>query len=254
MSDVNLSVLDIIALAIILVSAGLAFFRGFVHEILSITAWAGASLAALYGLPYLQPKAREIISITWAADGAAALAIFLVVLLALSLVTHAIAKRVQESSLGSLDRSLGVLFGIARGVLVVLISFIVLTWVFPPEVVKDKKTGVEHDTRPDWILTTRSLPYMEQGAEILRNMVPEELLENEDEAKKKAAEAKRQTDEAIELKKTYDRLTQPPAGPEKEAEKAAPEGKDEPGKAPSPSYNDKDRQTLDRLIERQQNP
>lgn len=251
MSDVNLSVLDIIALAIIVISAGLAFFRGFVHEVLSITAWAGAALAALYGLPYLQPKAREIISVTWAADGAAALAIFLVVLLALSLVTHAISKRVQESTLGSLDRSLGVLFGIARGVLVVLISFIVLSWIFPPEMVKDKKTGKEHDTRPDWILSTRTLPYMEQGAAVLRGMVPQDLLDTEEDAKKKAAEAKRQADEAVEIKKTYDRLTQPPPSSDKGTGNPAQQPTD-PAKPP-PAYNNSERQNLDRLIERQQN-
>ena len=49
------------------------------------------------------------------ADIAAGVAIFLVVLVALSLVTRMLSKRVKDSSLGPLDSSLGLLFGFARG-------------------------------------------------------------------------------------------------------------------------------------------
>ena len=131
MDSLSINVFDMVALAVLLLSAMLAFFRGFVHEVLSITAWVGAALSALYGLPYVRPKAHELIPIAAAADAVGALAIFLVVLLILSIITRSVSKQVQGSALNSLDRSLGFLFGLGRGAVVLSIAYVVLSWVIP---------------------------------------------------------------------------------------------------------------------------
>lgn len=192
MDGLPLNVLDLIVLVVLLLSAVLAFFRGFVHETLGIAAWVGAGFAALYGLPMIQAKVRELIPVSWAADATAAVAIFLVTLLVLSIITRAIAKRVQDSSLGSLDRSLGVLFGLARGAFLVGLAYIVLAWLIPP---------ADH---PDWIKQARGLPLIQQSAGLIRSTVPAELGIGET-----ADQGKRTAEEAIELKRTFDNLTQP---------------------------------------------
>lgn len=201
MNATSLTVLDLVAIAIVLISAGLAFLRGFVHEVLSIGAWVGAAFAALYGFPVVRPLAREHIAMPLAADIAAGVGLFLVALIVLSIVTSAISRQVQSSGLNSLDRSLGFLFGLLRGGVVVALAFIVLSWVFPPA-----------SARPDWIMQARGLPMMERGADILRSLVPANLLEEEDRARSVTQDAQEQAKRAMEAKQLYDRLAQPAPG------------------------------------------
>lgn len=155
---------DILVLVILVISAALAFFRGFVHEALGVGAWIGAILAAIYGLPHARPYAREYIPIEWVADLAVAVAIFLVVLFALSVITALIARRVQESALNTLDRSLGFLFGLARGALVVVVVYIAGSWLVPP------------DQHPAWVKQAKSMPIIQEGAVVLDDLVPLDLM------------------------------------------------------------------------------
>lgn len=198
MDSLSINVFDMVALAVLLLSAVLAFFRGFVHEVLSITAWVGAALSALYGFPYARPKAHELIPIPMVADVAAAVAVFLVVLLILSMVTRTISKQVQGSALNSVDRSLGFLFGLVRGAVVLSIAYVVLSWVIP-----------DPAARPDWMRYAKSGPLLESGASLLRSMVPPSLLSAEERARLATVEAQERARQAVELKQTYDRLTQP---------------------------------------------
>ena len=164
MDGFPINVTDLAILAVVLISGLFAFVRGFVHELLSIGAWIGAALVTLFFLPLLLPFAREIISIQIAADIAAGVALFLVVLIGLSIITHWLARQVRESSLGALDRSLGLVFGLARGALIVCIAWIALLWAMPPR---------DH---PNWITEARARPLVEQGADLLVSVLPEGLM------------------------------------------------------------------------------
>jgi membrane protein required for colicin V production len=229
MDAIPLNPLDLVALGILLISALIAFFRGFVHEVLSIVAWIGAALAALYGLPYLQPWTRSWIPVTWAADAAAAAAIFLGVLLVLALVTRALSKQVQDSPLNALDRSLGVLFGLARGAFVVAVAFVVLSWMFP---VAEK--------RPDWIREARALPLMEGGAQLVRSLVPEGVLDDrEKQVRAAATEAEDKARQAV-VDQAFKRLVQPRPEAAKPANDTA-----------APRYDAEQRDDMQRLIESQ---
>ncbi len=153
-----------LAIALVLgLSAAFAFFRGFVHELLAIGSWVGAAVATLYGFPLAQPKARELIASPLLADMAAGIAIFLIVLIALSIVTRLLSRRVRDSSLGPLDRSLGLVFGALRGAVLVCIAWLVLLWAIPRE---------DH---PDWIAEAKALPLLEQGGAWLAELIPDEL-------------------------------------------------------------------------------
>lgn len=227
MDAIPLNLLDLAALGILLISALIAFFRGFVHEVLSIAAWVGAALAALYGLPYLRPVANDWIPIAWAADAAAAIAIFLVVLLALSLATNAISKQVQDSALNALDRSLGVLFGLARGAFVIAVAFVVLTWMFPAR-----------DDRPSWVAEARGLPLMESGAEMVRALVPQDLLDDKKDEVRAAARAAEEKARKAVVDETFNRLVQPKPEADPATEDTA-----------EPGYDDEQRDEMQRLIE-----
>ncbi len=149
-------------LLVLVLSAVFAFFRGFVHETLAVGSWVGSALATLYGFPHAQPKAREFIASPLIADMAAGIAIFLVVLIVLTVITRLLSRRVRDSSLGPLDRSLGLVFGALRGAVLVCVAWLLLVWVLPRE------------DMPDWIAEARGLPLVERGGALLAKLIPEE--------------------------------------------------------------------------------
>ncbi len=158
-SAVNM--VDIGIIAVLLISALLAYVRGLVHEVLSLAAWIGAIFTTLYGFPFLQPHARKLTTIDILADFGAGVVIFVVALVLLSMLTRRISKKVKDSALSVVDRSLGFLFGLLRGALIVCIAYIGLGLVYPK------------DDQPEMVRQARALELVEPGAEILTSLIPE---------------------------------------------------------------------------------
>ncbi len=123
---------DLGVVTIILISGLLALVRGFVKEMLSVGAWVGAAIAALYAFPYVQPYARDLISIPFAADASAAISVFLVTLIILSALTHWIARHVRQSHFSRVDRLLGLVFGVVRGAVVICLLWLLVDWAVEP--------------------------------------------------------------------------------------------------------------------------
>ena len=123
-------ILDIAVVAIVLISGVLALSRDFVREVLSVVAWVGAAIATLYLFRFAQPVARTYITVELVAEIAAGVAIFVVALIALSLISHALSRRIRESALGPLDRSLGLVFGLVRGAAVVALAYMIFAALF----------------------------------------------------------------------------------------------------------------------------
>ena len=159
----GVNLLDIGVGLLILVSAIFAYVRGLVQEVLSIAGWIGAIFATVYGYPYLRPYARELTTIDIVADFGAGIVIFIIALVLLSLFTRRISKIVKSSGLNAIDRSLGFLFGLARGALIVVVAYIGLGMVYP------------EDEQPPWIHQSRSLELIKPGAELLASLIPENL-------------------------------------------------------------------------------
>ena len=101
MDALPVNVTDLAVIAVVVISGLLAFVRGFVHEVLAVGAWIGAAIATVFFLPAALPHARDLISIQIAADIAAGAAIFILVLIVLSIFTHWLARRVRESGLAA---------------------------------------------------------------------------------------------------------------------------------------------------------
>lgn len=162
-NDLPINIVDIGVLLVLLVSAVLAYARGFVHEVLSVGGWIGAIFATFYGFPYAKPFARKYIALDLAADLVAGTVIFIVTLVFLSLITRAIAKQVQASALNVLDRSLGFLFGLARGAVLVCVAYIGLELIIP------------EDEHPAMIRDARTMQLIKPGAELLKSLVPDHI-------------------------------------------------------------------------------
>jgi membrane protein required for colicin V production len=216
--------LDLAVGAILLISALIAFIRGFVHEVLSIAAWIGAVAAVIYGFPFVQPRARDLIPINWAADAAAAVAIFLIVLLILSIATHAVARAIQKSALNNLDRSLGFVFGIARAVVILAVGLIITDWLTERE-------------RPRWIQTAKTLPVIEMAAEGLISVLPPSFMPP---ALTPRPAALLKAEEAINTAKMLQRLNRPAAAANAATAKE---------KSAEAGYQNQERRDIERLME-----
>ncbi len=213
---------DLTFTVIQLLSGILAIFRGAVREVLAIGGWVAATAAAYYGFEYVRPYTLMVITLPMAADAVASIGLFVATMVVMSLVNGAISRRVKMSSLDTLDSSLGFLFGLARGALIICIAYLVMVIFVPPE------------EQPITVHEARALPLIEIGAGWLVMAVPEDKRE---EWALSVQQAKSFAAEAMERKGALDVLMgAPPVA----------------GAAGADGYSDAERTDMDRLIESNQ--
>jgi membrane protein required for colicin V production len=149
--------LDIFLMAVMLISGLLAMVRGFMREVLSIAAWGAAAIAAIWCFPRLLPYATQYLASwnEWVVKGIVLGGVFLGTLILVSIVTVKISDKILDSRIGALDRSLGFLFGLARGLIIVVVAFIFFDWLVPaksqPEAIKNAKSRVVLQSTGDWL-------------------------------------------------------------------------------------------------------
>ncbi|MGH3184591.1 MAG: CvpA family protein [Streptosporangiaceae bacterium] len=151
---------DLLVLGVVGLSALFGLVRGLVREVLGIGAWIGAAVLAVLAFPWAASEARGAIHNPEIADGVAIAAVFLVCLVALSLIAAWIGGVVRHSALGGLDRTLGLIFGIARGAVLIMIAYIVVGLVEAPAV------------WPGAVQSARALPYAYDGATWMVHLLP----------------------------------------------------------------------------------
>ncbi len=156
----NIILLDGIVIAIVLLSALLAMFRGFVREILSIAAWVVAGVAAILLFEELTPTVQAYVSNELIATAIAAFSIFLVTLIVVSLITMKISDYVIDSRVGFIDRTLGFAFGAARGILLMVIAVVFFNWLVP-------------ESKPAFVANARVYPILSGLGEELVAALPE---------------------------------------------------------------------------------
>lgn len=153
---------DAAILIIVVLSAAFSTVRGFVREVLGVGAWIGAALAAVKFYQPLMPAITSLLpgSMKHFAIYGAMGVVFLVVLIVLSLVSALIGGLVRDSALSGLDRSLGLVFGAARGALIVACAYVALS------------VGLAQTDWPAAVVNARFLPPAHQGAVFLVGLLP----------------------------------------------------------------------------------
>lgn len=219
--------LDLGVVAVIVLSAVFAFARGFVREALSIVAWAGAAAIAIYGFRDVYRFVVKFVSTPFLAELATGAGLFLVSLIALTIATGYAARFVQASAASPIDRTLGLIFGAARGAVLVSLAYLLLALALPP------------NDRPGWINGARSRPYLAEGAQFLRGLLPADWQLNGSPA---PDAAERMFDQAREAQRAMRALENPAGKPPSAAEPQPPD------------YGPSERQDLDRLIQNAQQP
>ncbi|MFO1121374.1 MAG: CvpA family protein [Hyphomicrobiales bacterium] len=164
----SLTLFDFILLGIMAISGLLALMRGFTREVLSLVAWALAAIAAYFALkqqnlvawamqnvPYLE---KEIV-----AQIAVAAAAFLLVLIIVSIISVKISDWVVDSAVGGFDRTMGLIFGLARGFVFVAIAYLFYGWLLP------------FDKQEVWVREATSLPLIQSTGEALLALMPPDI-------------------------------------------------------------------------------
>jgi membrane protein required for colicin V production len=155
---------DLLVFGFLAISGLLAFARGLVREVLGIGAWVGAVAAAIGGLPWMRPLVSDWLHTPEWTDTVSFILLFLVTLIVLSLLARAIGGFVRGSALGGVDRTLGLVFGLARGAAVIIVAYIIGQMVFP----------IDRYRWPDALLDARVLEPTYEAASWVRDQLPED--------------------------------------------------------------------------------
>lgn len=159
-----ITLLDFVVLGVVFVSAFLAMVRGFTREVLSVVSWAGAAAATVYFFPDVRDWARAEFKVDppIIADIVTGAGIFLTTLILVSLVTMRISDMILDSRIGPLDRTLGFIYGAARGFLLTVIAFLFFIWLVPDR------------GQPNWVREAQTLPLLQGAGEALMAFLPED--------------------------------------------------------------------------------
>jgi len=231
--------LDIGVVAVIVLSAIFAFARGFVREALSIVAWVGAAFITLRGFGAAFAIVDPIVKNPLLSQLVAGFGLFVISLIVLTILTSIAARYVRTSALSAVDRTLGFIFGVARGVLIVSLAYLLLD------------AAVAREDRPAWVQQAKSTPFLHWGADELKVFLPEQL-------KLRSATAgddvmKNLGDKAASEALRY--MSAPPvqtAKPDQPAQAGSPDQAAQPAAPPPPAppaYKQNSRREMDRLIQ-----
>ena len=222
MENIPANAADLTVIAILILSGILAFSRGLIRELLSVAGWLGAIFATIYGFAYVKPFARTYIETPILADAAAGIGLFILTLVLITLVSHFVTKRVHDSALGAIDHSLGFVYGVARGALIVILAYMLVSWVLPKE------------DQPEWLVSAHTIPMVEKSGNLLKELIPEDFLAQGEEASEEAeGEISRLVEEEVQRRLHELMSPRPQSQPSEDVE----------------GYSDTQRRDMERLMQ-----
>ncbi len=237
-------ILDVVILGIMLVSAVIAFFRGLINEVLTIVGLGGAAFGAfMFGgkaVPMftnwiVNPededyKFFDVVPDDIVALAVAYIAVFLLIFIILSVLGHFLSKGAQAIGLGPVDRSLGVIFGLIRGLVLIAVLYLPFSLVMEP------------DEFPEFVKESKLIPLVEDSTQWAIDVAGLEkpLEEAIEDAEERAEEEKEKLSEDM-----IDKVRQEYIGDDAPAE--APAAENESG------YQEGERDAMQDLIEGEAN-
>ncbi len=196
----GLNTFDYAVLATVLLSGMFALLRGFVKELFSLLAWVGAYYSSVRLNGLVLPWVHTYIKSDHAATIAATVGVFCFALIILMVVGSLASQLVRGQTLTAIDRSLGFIFGIARGLLLVsLIYFSAESILWPDldpdvqaemkstndksvsaedtQIAKEAGVGGDPTEAPKWILSAKTRPALQYGVYMLKTVIPKDMID-----------------------------------------------------------------------------
>lgn len=159
----TIGIIDMIVLGILVFSILFALYRGLVSELLGISSWILAGFGALYSYTPMQPLMGKLIENEKIAGICGALLVALIILIIATIINSHINRKLRESSLSGLDRLLGLMFGLLRGILVIALLYIGVSMLLSEKQMAE--LGKENV----------SVPYIQKTVQFLGKFVPENV-------------------------------------------------------------------------------
>lgn len=243
----ELNNLDIAILIIVAISALIALGRGLVKEVLSIVGWVMAGVSVIYLLPVLNPFMMKYIESGWMSGVVTASLIIIIFMIIWIYATAGVVGKIRTSKLSGLDRMLGLFFGIVRAFLLVVLMYILISWMMPVK------------SQPELLKKSKYFQIAGNFAEPIEKLIPKDTLDtikektsevgltsDEDEEEKKAeAKDKKETNkDKNDVDALFEKLAQPQIEKARESKKKVQQIKED-----FEGYNNYERNNLDRLIE-----
>ncbi len=238
---VPLTTVDFVVLGILFISGVIAWHRGFLKETLSVSAWLMAALVAVFVWPITKPFGRSLIQPNIVADILALIGVFFIVLIPVSFVSFRLSEMVKGSRAGPLDKSMGFVFGLGRGLLVVGLAYVIFS------------SLASQENHPKWLKEARLLPVVKGTADILKSLgrkSPAKVAETADSDSKAEPRKKTPVTTKTADSKQTKRDTKP--APVPKSTEANNEGGGTTRKGER--YADEDRRSLDQLVSSHNKP
>lgn len=157
---------DFAILGIILLSTLISLIRGFIKEAVSLATWVLAIWVALKYTPFVASHLVELVDVPSLRLGIAGITLFIATLIVGGLVNYIIGELVEKTGFTGTDRTLGVVFGALRGVLVVALIVILAAL-----------TPIPQDP---WWKQSYLLPIFQEKITLYKAYLPEQIAENFD--------------------------------------------------------------------------
>jgi membrane protein required for colicin V production len=238
----ELNTVDYAILAILLISGMIAWHRGFLKETLAVSAWLIAALLAVFVWPIAKPFGRAMLQPDFLADLLALVGVFFLVLVPVSFVSFRLSETVRGSRAGPLDKSLGFVFGLARGLLVVGVGYVIFSSLAAAE------------SHPKILKDARFLPVIQGTADVLKSLSSKSTDKGEktataDRPKKADNPAVKSTPVTTRTTSKADTVRDTKAAPVSQSRQseAGKEGGGTSGEKDQ-RYADEDRRSLDQLV------
>ena len=157
-----MTLFDFIAILILAVSALIGFVRGATREVMTVLAFILAVLISLFALRFTGPIFRNSIENGWVANALAILIVFVAAFILIKVIAGALTRRLHTThALGTLDRLVGVGFGVVRALVLLGVFYMVFNAATPPERV------------PPWIKDAALYPVASFSAKALMALAPQ---------------------------------------------------------------------------------
>lgn len=160
----TLTAFDAVAITLVIISGLMGLARGFIRELATLIAFVAAIAAAYFARAFLRGPLTELAGDrlpAWGPDAILMLGTFGIVYIALSMIGSHFARHVHTvDGVSLINRIVGFLFGLARG-LVVIVAFVLVVNIALPQ-----------ERIPRWIAEARLYPIFAKWAEATRAYAP----------------------------------------------------------------------------------
>ena len=156
------SIIDLIYLAITLLSLIRCYKKGFVLSVLSMAKWLLAYIITLLIFPRIKPYLKDVIDNEYVLDVGLGVGIFVVVIFLVLMINKGISKAIRYTGIGSLDTIFGFFFGFLRAYVISVCIFSAIHIVY------------NYDKWPINVDKSYAFPYIEKGSNYLLKEFPDE--------------------------------------------------------------------------------